>query len=254
MQHLNECTARKCRSSELEAELAELEKGLKVPATGAAEKKAMGGRKKQVEEEMRALKKADVDDKSVLLERHIVECRSVGGRYSAMNERVVGVNLHGCPKWQSSPLIQSTHTHPPPLPLLPHHSLPFVVRKLFGGAMKDHVHADKRWDAYIIVAIMRGFLPTLFMDIFPDEFHAKDFLCGILRIVKARNDRSHHSNFVESDVVDAMNQMFRVLQATKHEAAIQMDGLLKRAKQMLRECPEEGTSLTTTMLSKEEYT
>ena len=107
--------------------------------------------------------------------------------------------------------------------------------------MKGNFDMDKRWDAYTIATIMRGFLRTVFTDVFPDHIRAKDFLGGILQVVKARNDRSHHLQFNESHVVGSLHQMVRVLKSTgHHDAADKISLILKKANEMLAECPDEG--------------
>ena len=119
--------------------------------------------------------------------------------------------------------------------------------------MKNHVHADRPWDTYTIVTVMRGFLPTIFADLFPDPFRAKEFLAGILQVVKVRNDRSHQIRLTEASVLNAMHQMGRVLKlAGLSDAATNIDSILEKAKHILAECPNEGEHIFTLDLSKEE--
>ena len=103
-----------------------------------------------------------------------------------------------------------------------------------------NLHADKLWDTYFIVIIMEDHL-SLFKDIFPDHFRAKEFLSGISRVVYARNDRSHQKELkfkiTESDVVAAMYQMSRVLVLTgKTTAAAEIDSLLEETNKDLEKC------------------
>jgi hypothetical protein len=125
--------------------------------------------------------------------------------------------------------------------------------------LNTKLHADQPWGTYFIVTVMEGFL-SVFKDIFPDHFSAKEFLLGISRIVKARIVRSHQDEFEfkESDVVDALYQMSRVLQLTGNAAAAaKMDSLLEETSRDLEKCrtyivAEQGQTIQKD-LSKEAY-
>ena len=94
---------------------------------------------------------------------------------------------------------------------------------------------------------MRGFFP-LFENVFPNHFRAKEFCCSILRVVKARNARSHQDylQFTVSDVVDGIHQMMRILESIgKVEepaklAAARMKSLLEEAQRLLEMCPDDS--------------
>ena len=119
--------------------------------------------------------------------------------------------------------------------------------------MQEHVCADQQWGVHTIVTVMRGFLPTVFADMFPDSFRAKEFLGAILRVMKARTDRSHRLELMEADVLDAMHQMVRVLTVTGHrDSASNINSFLGEAKDMLAMCPDEGERFLPLKLSKDD--
>ena len=131
-------------------------------------------------------------------------------------------------------LSSNSYLPPPPYRFL------HAFRKLFSRSLNTKLHADKPWDTYFIVIVMEGFL-SLFEDIFPDRFLAKEFLSGISRVVYARNVRSHQKefgfNFTESDIVAAMYHMSRVLVLTGNTvAAAEIDALLEETNKDLEKC------------------
>jgi hypothetical protein len=122
-------------------------------------------------------------------------------------------------------------------------------RECFGRAMKPFVNSDNRWDVYMLVQVMHGFLPQIFSFTFPDDFQAKEFLTAILRVVDARNGRAHQqSQFIESDALTAMSQMIRVLRLCRSDAeADKVNMILEEAKVLVdtARASDTGTPIKT---------
>ena len=111
-----------------------------------------------------------------------------------------------------------------------------MPRKSFSRSLNTKLHAEKQWDTYFIVTLMRDYLPV-FRDVFPDHFHTREFLEGISRIVDVRNAISHHGKLTESDVVGVVYQMARVLELTKNTiAAASVNSRLDEISNILEKC------------------
>eukprot|EP00040_Diaphanoeca_grandis_P026218 m.146640 g.146640 ORF g.146640 m.146640 type:complete len:1346 (+) comp30487_c0_seq3:111-4148(+) len=122
-------------------------------------------------------------------------------------------------------------------------------RHLFGTSMKMFVNADNAWDTFMLVVVLRGFLPTVFKSTFADDFHAKDFLKGLENVVTARNDRAHRGKFIESDALDALSRIKHLLGQCKHTTEEEaVDTLLQESKRLV-ELAQSGAKQTTSTRS-----
>ena len=86
---------------------------------------------------------------------------------------------------------------------------------LLGPTMKYYVTARKRWDVYIIVAVMQGHLPTVFaskLGLEGREFEGKELLSGLLQTSEGRTRRGHSMRPSEADALDTMRHIEAVME------------------------------------------
>lgn len=164
--------------------------------------------------------------------------------------------MRGCPKAKKQALAREKYAakqhlkafsakavDPPPVP----HWVE-ECRDCVGRLMKPRVLASNHWGVYTIVAVMRALLPEVFAHHFPDHFHAKECLDGILRVVFIRAKVGHGDSLVESDVLEALRHMGAVLTRCGHDdgggSAASVMAFLDDVERLVQQAREGGGRAT----------
>jgi hypothetical protein len=117
---------------------------------------------------------------------------------------------------------------------------PSWIRKskaVVGRRTKEFISEHLQWGMFLVVAVMRAFLPDVFISYFEDIFQAKEVFSGLLRVVGSRNNRAHSTTQgpTEGVVLDALHQMLNILTQYKCKASEKIiENMLKEAMDLVQ--------------------